>query len=147
MLLLLLAAAVAAQWTGPHTEEYQGPGYFCGGGYAIRLARGDRALVLPQSASAGIQGVRLVLGGREVNLWSGTPRQSGRIVARYGETVVTEHNNAETVRYSVSDSTAFALELTSSGFRGFANDRWFFARADFSSAAEQHVHCLAATSY
>jgi hypothetical protein len=48
MILFALAAAAAAQWTGPHTEEYRGPGYFCGGGYAIRLARGDRALILPQ---------------------------------------------------------------------------------------------------
>lgn len=147
MIFLALAAVTAAQWTGPHTEEYRGPGYFCGGGYAIHLLKGDRALVLPQSASAGVQGVRLVLGGREVNLWSGAPRESGHVVVRYGGTIVSEQNGGPAVQYTVSDQTDFALQLTSQNFRGFRNDGWFFARANFSAAAESHVHCLAAVSY
>ena len=44
---MALAAAALTQWTGPRTVEYKGPGYFCGGGYAIRLTRGERALILP----------------------------------------------------------------------------------------------------
>ncbi|HZU51775.1 MAG TPA: hypothetical protein VE968_07865 [Sphingomicrobium sp.] len=147
MILLAMAAAAAAQWTGPHTEEYDGPGYFCGGGYAVHLLKGDRALVLPQSASAGVQGVRLVLGGREVNLWSGAPRESGRLVLRYGGTIVTEQAEGRAVSYTVSDQTDFALRLTSSAFRGFGGDTWFFARANFRSTAENGVHCLAAVSY
>jgi hypothetical protein len=69
MILLALAAAATAQWTGPPTVEYRGPGNFCGGGYRVLLARGDRALVLPQDT--GSQGVRLVLAGREVNVLCG----------------------------------------------------------------------------
>ena len=61
MILLACRMAARAQWTGPHTEEYRGPGYFCGGGYAIHLTKGDRALILPQSATAGVPGRRLVL--------------------------------------------------------------------------------------
>lgn len=143
MLLLALALAAQGQWTGPRTEEYQGPGYFCGGGYAIHLLKGDRALVLPQSASAGVQGVRLVLGGREVNVWSGAPRQPGRVVVRYGGTAVTEQGDG----YTVSDQTDFALRLTSDAFHGFNRDAWFFTRANFSSNAENRVRCLAAVSY
>src|SRR5256885_10821183 len=62
MILLALALAAQGQWTGPRTEEYRGPGNFCGGGYRISLARGDRALVLPQDT--GGQGVPPVLAGR-----------------------------------------------------------------------------------
>ena len=148
MILLVLVALAAAQgqWTGPHTEEYRGPGYFCGGGYAIHLLGGDRALVLPQSASADVQGVRLVLGGREVNVWNGAPREPGHVVARYGGTAVTEHGGPQTF-YVVSDQTDFALRLTSDAFRGFRHDGWFFGRANFSSTAENRVRCLAAVSY
>lgn len=147
MILLTLAAFAAAQWTGPRTEEYRGPGYFCGGGYAIHLVRGDRALVLPQSASAGVQGVRLVLAGREVNVWSGASREGGRLVMRYGGTAVTEQSDGGQISYAVNDQTDFALRLTSDGFHGFRKDGWFFLRANFSSAAENRVHCLAAVSY
>jgi hypothetical protein len=148
MILLTLAAAVAAaQWTGPRTEEYRGPGYFCGGGYAIHLLRGDRALVLPQSASAGVQGVRLVLGGREVNVWNGASREPGRVVVRYGGTAVSQQNEGAQAAYAVSDQTDFALRLTSDAFHGFKRDTWFFSRANFSSSAENRVRCLAAVSY
>lgn len=147
MILLTLAALASAQWTGPRTEEYRGPGFFCGGGYAIHLLRGDRALVLPQSQSANVQGVRLVLGGHEVNVWNGTQNSGGRLVIHYGETAVTEQKDSGHVTYVVNDPTGFALRLTSDGFHGFKNDGWFFTRANFSSAAENHANCLAAVSY
>lgn len=129
------------------TEEYRGPGYFCGGGYAIHLVRGDRALVLPQSATANVQGTRLVIGGREVNVWNGAPRERGRVVARYAGTIVTEQNDGGQVSYVVADQTDFALRLTSDAFRGFKRDGWFFAKANFNSNAEDRVRCLAAQSY
>lgn len=147
MILLTLAAFAATQWTGPRTEEYRGPGFFCGGGYAIHLFKGDRALVLPQSASAGVQGVRLVLGGREVNVWNGAPREGGRLVMRYGGTAVTQQVDGGQISYAVNDQTDFALRLTSEGFHGFKRDGWFFTRANFSSNAENRVRCLAAVSY
>ena len=52
MFLLTLAAVAAAQWTGPRTVEYEGPGYYCGGGYAVRLGRGERVLVVCQKPAA-----------------------------------------------------------------------------------------------
>jgi hypothetical protein len=147
MILLMIAAAAAAQWTGPRTEEYKGPGNFCGGGYAIHLARGDRALILPQSASAGVQGARLVIGGREVNVWSGAPHAPGPVVVRYGGTVVTEQRDGGQVSYTVSDQTDFGLRVTSDHFRGFKRDGWFFAKANFTNGVDDRVHCLAAYSY
>ena len=147
MILFTLAAIAAAQWTGPRTEEYRGPGFFCGGGYAIHLLKGDRALVLPQSASAGVQGVRLVLGGREVNVWNGASRAGGRLVMRFGGTAVTEQVDGGQTSYAINDQTDFALRLTSDGFHGFKRDGWFFTRANFSSNAENRVRCLAAVSY
>jgi hypothetical protein len=147
MIALALALAVQGQWTGPHTEEYIGPGYFCGGGYAIRLARGDRALILPQSANAGIQGARVVLAGREVNVWSGASHAPGRLVVRYGGTAVTEQNGGGEISYTVSDQTDFGLRLTSDAFRGFRRDGWFFAKANFSNEVDDRVRCLAAYSY
>ena len=83
MIVLALAAAAAAQWTGPRTEEYKGPGYFCGGGYAIHLATGERALVLPQGQAP--QATRLVLSGGEVNIRTGAQREPGHVVLKYGE--------------------------------------------------------------
>jgi hypothetical protein len=147
MIALALALALQGHWTGPHTEEYKGPGYFCGGGYAIHLANGDRALILPQSAGAGVQGARLVLAGREVNVWSGASHAPGRIVIRYGGTIVNEQTEGGQVEYTVSDQTDFGLRLTSDAFRGFKRDGWFFAKANFSSTVEDRVRCLAAYSY
>lgn len=147
MIALALALAVQGQWTGPHTEEYKGPGYFCGGGYAIHLAKGDRALILPQSANAGIQGARLVIAGREVNFWNSAPHEAGHVVIRYGGTAVTEQNEASGVAYTVSDQADFGLHLTSDAFRGFKRDGWFFSKANFTNGVDDRVRCLAAYSY
>lgn len=146
MIILALAAAAVMQWTGPRTEEYRGPGRFCGGGYAVSLARGDRALVLPQDT--GGQGVRFVLGGREVNVRSGAPHEPGRPVMNYrGGTSVTEQRDGSGVAYIVADQTSFALRVTSDAFRGFPRDRWFFSQANFADRADEGVSCLSAYSY
>jgi hypothetical protein len=147
MIMIALAAAAQLQWTGPHTEQYVGPGYFCGGGYAVQLGRGERALILPQSATAGVQGVRLVLSNGEVNIWTGVQPEPGRVVLRIGGSAVTEQQDGEHVSYVVSDETAYGLRLTSDAFRGFKRDSWFFRHAKFSAEAERSVPCLAAYSY
>lgn len=145
MILLAFAAAAMTQWTGPRTEEYRGPGNFCGGGYRIFLAGGDRALVLPQDT--GGQGVRLVLAGREVNLHSGVQAEPGRVVMHYrGGTAVREQGAGRGVTYVVADQTSFALRVTSDAFRGFKRDSWFFNRANFSEGSDEGVRCLAAYS-
>jgi hypothetical protein len=146
MIIFALAAAAAMQWTGPRTEEYRGPGHFCGGGYAVSLARGDRALVLPQDT--GGQAVRFVLGGREVNVRSGARREPGRPVMSYrGGTSVMEQRDGGGVAYIVADQTNFALRVTSDAFRGFPRDRWFFSHANFADRADEGVSCLSAYSY
>lgn len=147
MILLALAVAAAAQWTGPRTEEYRGPGNFCGGGYRVLLTRGERALVLPQDT--GGQGVRLVLaGGREVNIHSGVRPERGPVVIHYrGGTAVTEQSDGGAVAYVVADQTSFALAVTSDAFRGFKRDGWFFAKANFAEGADEGAHCLSAYSY
>lgn len=147
MIPFALAAAALLQWTGPHTEQYTGPGFFCGGGYAIQLGTGERALILPQSASADIQGVRLVLSGGEVNVWTGAHPEPGHLVSHYGEIAVTEQDEGNNVSYTISNQTDFGLRLTSSAFRGYKHDAWFFKHANFTSAAERSVPCLAAYSY
>ena len=145
MILVALAAAALVQWTGPRTEEYRGPGNFCGGGYAVRLAKGDRALVLPQDT--GGQGVRLVLAGREVNVRSGARPEPGHVVSRRGGSAVTEQVDGGSTSYLVSDETSFGLRITSDAFRGFKRDNWFFAKANFAKGADERVDCLAAYSY
>jgi hypothetical protein len=146
MILLAFAAAAMSQWTGPRTEEYHGPGNFCGGGYAVHLAKGDRALVLPQDT--GGQGVRLVLAGREVNLHSGVRPEPGHVVMHYrGGTAVTEQGERGGVAYVVADQSSFALRVTSDAFRGFKRDSWFFSKANFADGADEGVRCLAAYSY
>jgi hypothetical protein len=146
MILLALAAAAAAQWTGPRTVAYDGPGNFCGGGYAIHLARGDRALVLPQG-HGGAQGARIVLAGREVNIWNGAPPQPGPLVVRFRGGAVTQQSGGGKIAYSVNNETDFGLQLTSDAFRGYRSDRWFFSRADFRDGIDERVPCLAARSY
>lgn len=146
ILLIAAAAAIQGQWTGPRTEEYRGPGYFCGGGYAIHLMRGDRALTLPQDT--GGQATRLVLAGREVNIHSGARPAPGPVVSRYrGGTVVTEQHDGPGTAYTVADQTSFALRVTSDAFRGFKRDGWFFAKANFANGADEGGSCLAAQSY
>src|SRR4051812_48381068 len=130
MILLALALAAQAQWTGPRTVEYRGPGNFCGGGYRIALTRGERALVLPQDT--GGQGVRLVLSGGEVNIHSGARPETGPVVLHYrGGTDVTQQSD-DGVSYVVADQTSFALRVTSAAFNGFKRDRWFFVKANFA---------------
>ena len=146
MILLALALAAQGQWTGPRTEEYRGPGNFCGGGYRVALSRGERALVLPQDT--GGQGVRLVLSGGEVNIHSGIRPGPGPVVMRYrGGTAVTQQGNGGGISYVVADQTSFALGVTSNAFRGFKRDRWFFAKANFAEDSDRVANCLAAYSY
>jgi len=147
MISWALAAAALLQWTGPRTVQYTGPGYYCGGGYRIQLASGERALVLPQSQTAGVQGTRLVLSHGEVNVWSGARAQPGRIVSHYGDFVVSEQDEDASVSYIVSNETPYGLRLTSGAFHGFKQDKWFFSHANFSSEAENAVPCLSALSH
>jgi hypothetical protein len=145
MILLALALAAQGQWTGPRTEEYRGPGNFCGGGYRVSLGKGERALVLPQDT--GGQGVRLVLSRGEVNIHSGVRPEPGRVVMHYrGGTAVTQQSDGG-VFYTVADQTSFALGVTSSAFRGFKTDGWFFAKANFAADSDQGAKCLSAYSY
>ena len=145
MILLALALAAQGQWTGPRTEEYRGPGNFCGGGYRVSLTRGERALVLPEDT--GGQGVRLVRSGGEVNIHSGIRPEPGPVVMRYrGGTAVTQQGNGAGTSYVVADQTSFALGVTSDAFRGFKRDRWFFAKANFAEDSDRGANCLAAYS-
>ena len=146
MILLALALAAQGQWTGPRTEEYRGPGNFCGGGYRVALTRGERALVLPQDT--GGQGVRLVLSGGEVNIHSGVRPQPGPVVMHYrGGTSVRQQGDGGATSYVVADETSFALGVTSNAFRGFKRDRWFFTKANFAEDSDRDASCLAAYSY
>jgi hypothetical protein len=147
MIPLALAAAFLLQWTGPHTEQYSGPGDFCGGDYRIQLARGERALVLPQSQTAGVQSTRLVLSHGEVNIWSGVKAQPGQVVSHLGEFAVSERHEGTGVSYIISNGTPYGLRLTSDAFRGFKKDAWFFRHADFSPGTDNAGPCLAAYSY
>jgi hypothetical protein len=140
-----LAAATALQWTGPRTVEYVGPGYFCGGGYAVHLTQGERALILPQGQAP--QATRLVLSGGEVNIVTGARPDAGPVVKTYGGTAVIQQAIGEGVAYTVADETSFALRVSSSAFHGFKRDRWFFAKANFTDGADQQVNCLAARSF
>jgi hypothetical protein len=145
MILLAFAAAALTQWSGPRTEEYRGPGNFCGGGYAVRLARGDRALILPQGQAP--QATRLVLAGREVNISTGARAEPGKVVLRYGGSAVIQQNDGGEVAYIISDQTPYGLRITSAAFRGFKSDRWFFTKANFAEGSDERVSCLSAYSY
>jgi hypothetical protein len=145
MILMAFAAAALMQWTGPRTEEYRGPGNFCGGGYRVHLARGDRALILPQDT--GGQGTRLVLAGREVNIRSGERPRPGPVVRRYRGSDVTQQSQGAGIGYSVGDDTPFGLSISSTAFRGFKSDRWFFNQANFDADADSGGPCLAAFSH
>ena len=145
MILMAFAAAALAQWTGPRTEEYKGPGYFCGGGYAVHLVKGERALILPQGQAP--QATRLVLSGGEVNILTGARAEPGKVVLRYGGSAVIEQNDGGGIAYLVSDQTPYGLRVTSVAFRGFKRDGWFFAKAKFANGADERVRCLAAFSY
>lgn len=145
MILMALAAAAAAQWTGPRTEEYRGPGYFCGGGYAVHLTHGERALILPQGQAP--QATRLVLSGGEVNIVTGARPEPGKVVLRYGGSAVIQQSDGPGVAYIVSDQTPYGLRVTSGAFRGFKKDGWFFAKTKFAEGADERVQCLSAYSY
>jgi hypothetical protein len=142
MILLTLAAAAAAQLSASGPEIYAGPGHFCGGGYSVRLSARDRVTVQPQAG--GGAGAQLNLAGHEVSIWSGAPREPGRIVLKLRGGRVVERNDGGRTFYTVSDQTPYGLRVTSDGFRGFKRDGWFFSRANFSEGAEETVRCLAA---
>lgn len=147
MIPFALAAAALLQWTGPHTVQYAGPGFYCGGDYRIELGTGERALILPQSETGGVQSTRLVLSHGEVNVWSGARAEAGRVVSHYGDFAVIEQDDGQSVAYLITNQTPYGLRLTSSAFRGFKQDKWFFGNADFASGSDHEVPCLAAYSY
>ena len=147
MIPFALAAAALLQWTGPHTIQYTGPGFYCGGGYRVALGIGERALILPQSETGGVQSTRLVLSHGEVNVWSGARAEPGRVVSHYGDFAVTEQDDGQSVAYLITNQTPYGLRLTSNAFRGFKQDRWFFSKADFAEDVDHRVVCLAALSY
>ena len=107
MILMALAAAAVMQpqWTGPRTVEYVGPGYYCGGGYAIHLGKRERALILPQGQ--GPQATRLVLSGGEVNILTGARMEPGRVVSKRPGVIVTEQGANSGVTYLVGDETPY----------------------------------------
>ena len=144
MILIAMAAATLLQWTGPRTVEYVGPGYYCGGGYRVMLAPGDRALVLPQGHAP--QATRLVLGGREVNITTGAAPEPGKVVMQDGASAVTEHQVGAGVSYVVSDDTPYGLRVASGSFRGFTRDRWFFTKTVFDDGGDEN-DCLSARSH
>lgn len=145
MIFLTIAAATAlTQWTGPRTVEYVGPGYYCGGGYRVMLAPGDRALVLPQGQAP--QATRLVLGGREVNITTGAAPEPGKVVMHDGTAAVTEQKVGDGVSYVVSDDTPYGLRVASGAFRGFKSDRWFFTKTVFDDGGDEN-NCLSARSH
>lgn len=144
MLLAFAAAAALAPWS-PQTVEYRGPGFYCGGGYRISLAPGDRALVLPQGLAP--QATRLVVNGHEVNVHTGEPPQPGTVVLHYPGGALTQVNDGNGVAYVVSNETPYGLRLTSDAFRGFKLDRWFFGKASFAEGSDTQVNCLAGHSY
>src|SRR3954469_17532939 len=146
MILLTLAAAAAAQWTGPRTVEYEGPGYYCGGGYAIHLARGERALILPQGHAP--QATRLVLSGGEVNILTGVRAEPGNVVSRSAGSMGTQQGGGrQRGAHVISDETPYGVRVSSGAFRGYKRDRWFFAKANFANGADQAVDCLSPRSY
>lgn len=144
--MIVLALALAAQplWTGPRTLEYKGPGTYCGGGYAVRLGPGERALVLPQGQAP--QATRLVVSRGEVNIVTGLKPGPGRLVSHAGGVTVTEQDQGGSVTYVVTDDTPYGLRVSSDAFRGFKKDSWFFAKANFRDGADEGVNCLAAYS-
>jgi hypothetical protein len=144
MILLAFAAAALAQWTGPRTLEYIGPGNFCGGGYRIALTQGERALILPQGQAP--QATRLVLSHGEVNIQTGARPEPGPVVMRYTGAQVTQQSVGAGVAYTVSNETPYGLRLTSDAFQGFKQDRWFFSHANFSPEADRAIPCLSARS-
>jgi hypothetical protein len=82
-----------------------------------------------------------------VNIHSGVRPEPGPVVMRYrGGTAVTQQGDGG-VSYVVADQTSFALRVTSSAFRGFKRDRWFFTKANFAEDSDQGARCLAAYSY
>ena len=146
MILLALAAAAAAQQrTGPLTVAYNGPGNYCGGGYAIHLGPGERALILPQGH--GPKATRLVLSQGEVNILTGARMEAGRVVSKRPGVIVTEQGGSDGVAYLVGDETPYGLRIMSSAFRGYKRDAWFFTKANFRSDADQTSNCLSARSF
>ena len=145
MIAMALAAAAQLHWTGPHTVQYNGPGYFCGDGYRVQLARGERVEVLPQSP--GIPSAKLILAHGEIDVWSGAQAEHGRTVLRHPGSTVTEQGDGASVSYFISNGSPYGIRLTSGAFHGFARDKWLFAHANFSSEDDHGDGCLASVSY
>ena len=99
---------------------------------AIRLARGDRALILPQGQASAGRAARTRAGARSTS-GPALRREAGPVVVRYRGAAVTQSHGEPGVAYVVADDTdsGFALRLTSDAFRGFKRDGWFFTKREF----------------
>lgn len=144
MILMVFVAAALAQWSRDTPETYIGPGYFCGGGYSVRLSPRDRVVV--QAQAGGAAGAQLTIGGRQVSIWTGASGGPGRIVGHFRGGNIRQGVDGDKIVYTASDETPYGVHVTSPSFHGFTHDGWFFSRANFASNAEEMVRCLAAGS-
>jgi hypothetical protein len=137
-------SARRAAWDGDfnyEVSEYVGPGYYCGGGFVVRLEAGERILFLDPH----IDFARMVihLGGHRAQAFLSltTPERRGSAVPGVRGGPLRQTTIGDVAVYEVGDPPA-VMTLESPDFHGHAQDDWFFSRVDLSDGAQRSLTCL-----
>jgi hypothetical protein len=131
-------------WDGDfnyEVSEYAGPGYYCGGGFVVRLEAGERILFL----NPHIDFARMVihLGGHRTQAFlslTASERHGSNVPGVRGGPL-RQITNGDVIGYEVWDPPA-VMALDSPDFHGYAQDEWFFSRVNLTGGAERAQACL-----
>ncbi|QPQ56029.1 hypothetical protein IC614_05485 [Allosphingosinicella flava] len=139
---------VAIAWLSPAPSTFStvemrfvGPGYYCGGGFLVRLEKGEQVTFTSQRIDTAT--ISLDLAGRRVEATSSPVAPRGKRVQKIAEGILRQSSENGRIFYVVDDQQPILLSITSPAFRGFTKDKWFFDRINFDPTAEKAVTCLA----
>jgi hypothetical protein len=139
---ILLALVAGSMPPPPQSapQTFAGPGYYCGGGFLVRLEAGERVTFAPPEIDMAL--ISIDLAGHRVDGTSGGGRGQGRIVRRISGGVLRQAVEGGRITYTIDDRAPLLLRLSSRAFRGYPRDGWFFSRVNFDPPAERRVACL-----
>jgi hypothetical protein len=140
--LFAFAAFVPAVHAQPAEQRFDGPGWYCGGTYTVRLDWNDRATFQPPVVDMARTELRLAKKRVTITAGPGEP-PAGRSIAKIGaaDLRITAEGKKR-VLYVLDDGQPFPLQISSPDFRGYAEDRWFFSHFVYEREDTKSVACL-----
>lgn len=138
--LLAFAALIPAAHAQPAEKRFNGPGWYCGGTYEIRLDWNDRATLQPPVVDMSRELLRI--GKHKIEITSGPGEAGGKPVRKIGAAELRVVTQGKRVTYILDDGQPFPVQISSPDFRSYDSDGWFFGRFQYERDDVKSVVCL-----